>query len=116
MSVFVFPRQVYVHSRTDVPNLNTEQTDVIALESKPRSQHEVYLVVHETENEDGVRKVDAERRKCHFPWEGHSEYYQQYSYSACIVECRRRAEMALCNCTRHLLPYAGKMLSCYLTH
>ncbi|XP_021937646.1 sodium channel protein Nach-like [Zootermopsis nevadensis] len=100
--------KVYIHSRTDVPNLNTEQTDVIALESKPKSQDEVFLVVHDTENEEGVRHVGAERRKCNFPWEGRPEYYPQYSYSACIVECRRRTEMALCNCTRHLLPPAGK--------
>jgi hypothetical protein len=73
--------------------------------------HEVYLVVHETENADGVRKVDAEKRKCHFPWEGHSGYYPHYSYSACVVECRRRAEVALCNCSRHLLPDPGNMLS-----
>jgi hypothetical protein len=100
---------VFVHSTSDVPNLNAKETDLLVVESNPRSQHEVYLSVHETENAGGVAAIEAKNRKCHFPWEGHPGYYFRYSYSACIVECRRRAEMALCNCTRHLLPYTGKM-------
>jgi len=88
------------------------------MKSSPKSQQEVHLVVHETENVEGVTEVDEKKRKCHFPWEGHSGYYPHYSYSACIVECRRRAEMASCNCTRHLLPSTGKVptvCNCYLT-
>jgi hypothetical protein len=110
--VHLFPWQVYIHSRTDVPNLNAEMTDVIAVKQAPKSQSEVHLVVRETENEDGVREVGADKRNCHFPWEQRTDHYPQYSYSACIVECRRRAEMALCNCTTHLLPRAGNTLSC----
>ena len=101
--------QVYIHSTSDVPNLNPQQTDVITVKSKLKTEHEIYLVVHETENENGVRKVEAKKRNCNFPWEGNAGYYSHYSYSACIVGCRRRAEMALCNCTRHLLPYTGKL-------
>ena len=82
---------------------------MIIVKSKPRTKQEVYFVVHETENMDGVTKVDAKTRNCHFQWEGNAGHYIHYSYSACIVECRRKAEMALCNCTRHLLPYAGKV-------
>ncbi|PNF38621.1 hypothetical protein B7P43_G02309 [Cryptotermes secundus] len=96
---------VFMHSRSDVPNLNAKETDVVVVQSRPRSQHEVYLSVHETENVDGVGGMEAKKRKCLFPWEGYPGYYSHYSYSACIVECRRRAEMDLCNCTRHLLPY-----------
>ena len=69
----------------------------------------MYLVVHETENENGVREIETKKRNCNFPREGNAGYYSHYSYSACIVGCRRRAEMALCNCTRHLLPYTGKV-------
>jgi hypothetical protein len=100
---------VFVHSRSDVPNLNDKETDLVVVESSPRSRHEVYLSVHETENADGVETVEAVKRKCHFPWEGHPRYYPHYSYSACIVECRRSVEMALCNCTRHLLPSRGEV-------
>ncbi|XP_023702655.1 sodium channel protein Nach [Cryptotermes secundus] len=99
---------VFMHSRSDVPNLNAKETDVVVVQSRPRSQHEVYLSVHETENVDGVGGMEAKKRKCLFPWEGYPGYYSHYSYSACIVECRRRAEMDLCNCTRHLLPYTGE--------
>jgi hypothetical protein len=108
-----------MHSRSDVPNLNAKETDVAVVQSRPASQHEVYLSVHETENVEGVVEMEAKKRKCHFPWEGHPGYYPHYSYSACIVECRRRAEMVLCNCTRHLLPYTGKScvtFSCHLTN
>ena len=101
--------QVFIHSTADVPNLNPKQTDVILVKTKPKTKHELHLVVHETENVDGVSKVEAKKRNCNFPWEGNAGYYSHYSYSACIVGCRRRAEMALCNCTRHLLPYTGKV-------
>ncbi|GFG35922.1 hypothetical protein Cfor_05274, partial [Coptotermes formosanus] len=96
---------VFIQSRSDVPNLNPKETDTIFVHSKLKTEHEVYLVVRETDNAHGVTKVDAKKRNCNFPWEGNAGYYSHYSYSACIVGCRRRAEMALCNCTRHLLPY-----------
>ena len=103
--------QVFIHSKADVPNLNPEQTDVIRVNCELNNEHELHFVVHETENTNGVQKLEAKKRNCNFPWEGDAGYYPQYSYSACIVGCRRRSEMALCNCTRHLLPYTGKVTS-----
>ena len=96
---------MYVHASADVPNLNVKETDELTIKSKHGERHEIYFTVHETENSDCVEDVDYSKRKCKFPWENEGSYYPQYSYSACVVECRMQAQLELCNCTSHLMPH-----------
>ncbi|XP_024214300.1 sodium channel protein Nach isoform X2 [Halyomorpha halys] len=36
----------------------------------------------------------------------------KYSYSACVVECRRKEQLRICNCTSHLMPNSRREERC----
>lgn len=56
-----------------------------------------------------MRDVAIENRKCRYSDENTLEVYKRYSYSACIVQCRKDAMLRICNCTHHLMPNTGKL-------
>ncbi|CAH2234922.1 jg24378, partial [Pararge aegeria aegeria] len=47
-------------------------------------------------------------RKCLFHDELQDEFYDLYSYSACIVRCRINTVKSLCKCTPYNFPYVSK--------
>lgn len=96
--------RVFVHSAADVPSGSAREAGALALDVATGERHELLVAVHETRNDAGVEAVGEARRRCRFPWEGAPEPYDAYSYSACVVACRRREQRALCNCTVPLLP------------
>ncbi|CAA9999232.1 unnamed protein product [Nesidiocoris tenuis] len=62
----------------------------------------------EIENDPDLRELSIYQRKCRFPDENNLKSAEFYSYSSCIVDCRRRAQMELCNCTSHFMPKTSK--------
>ncbi|XP_055589725.1 sodium channel protein Nach [Uranotaenia lowii] len=72
---------------------------------------EIIIRIVEMENSASVRNVPIERRGCRFPWEIPplaNQPYRSYSFSSCSVECYRKIQLQLCNCTHHLMPTSGK--------
>lgn len=68
---------------------------------------EILLNVQNVVNDDGVRDIDRELRKCIFPDETSSSSYQYYSYSTCVTECLKQAQLKTCNCTHFNMIYDG---------
>lgn len=64
--------------------------------------------VKEIENDPYVKEVSVAQRNCRFPSENYLQSYQQYSYSACVVDCRAQAQLRFCNCTHHFMPKIGE--------
>nr|CAD7405063.1 unnamed protein product [Timema poppensis] len=93
---------VYIHSTSDVPNLNFKESD--KFEIKPKESMLVLFALKDVTNENGVKDVDISQRKCRFPAENELTVYRYYSYSGCIVQCRIEKQMRLCNCTTHFAP------------
>lgn len=64
------------------------------------------------ENDPQTRSVSVEQRSCRFTDENILDVHKHYSYSACSVQCRKDRQMAICNCTSHLMPNTPTELHC----
>lgn len=64
------------------------------------------------ENDPLTRDVSVEQRSCRYLDENVLDVHNYYSYSGCLVQCRKDKQMQLCNCTSHLMPNVGKGSHC----
>lgn len=64
------------------------------------------------ENDAGARLISPEKRKCRYTDENFLQVYRHYSYSACTVQCRKEAQLRLCNCTNYFMPNVQEHLKC----
>ncbi|BES96239.1 Amiloride-sensitive sodium channel [Nesidiocoris tenuis] len=94
--------KVYLHSEYETPFLDSHLSNIF----RPNPSHEnhIQITIADTENSPEVRELSIYQRKCRFPDENDLQSADFYSYSACVVDCRRRAQMELCNCTSHFTP------------
>lgn len=53
-----------------------------------------------------VKDTSIHQRKCLFSSDLQLDAYRHYSYSACDVQCRQKAQLKVCNCNHHLMPEA----------
>lgn len=63
-------------------------------------------------NDPQTRSVSVEQRSCRFTDENDLDVHRHYSYSACSVQCRKDRQLAICNCTSHLMPNTPSELHC----
>lgn len=68
---------------------------------------EIFLNIQNVVNDGGVRDIDREYRKCIFPDEQYDSTYKYYSYSTCVTECLKKAQLKTCNCTHFNMIYDG---------
>lgn len=74
-----------------------------------RTIQEILLSIQNVVNDDGVLDIDSVLRKCIFPDEiKFDNTYPFYSYSTCVTECLKRAQLKTCNCTHFNMIYDGK--------
>lgn len=95
--------------------LNEEDIPHILLNTLKFNQHhentlnEIFLSIQNVVNDNDVRDVKRELRKCVFPDElTIITRYKYYSYSVCVTECLKQAQIMACNCTHHNMIYDGK--------
>lgn len=62
---------------------------------------ELLLSIQDTINEKNVRGIKPELRKCVFPDEPTDSAYKYYSYSTCVTDCLKKAQIRICNCTHY---------------
>lgn len=62
-------------------------------------ESELLLSFQDTINDPSVRKIKPDLRKCIFPDEPSNSAYKHYSFSTCVTDCLKRAQIAMCNCT-----------------
>lgn len=61
------------------------------------------LSVQDTLNDPYLLNIAPKLRKCVFPDEATDTAYRKYSYSTCVTECLKRAQIRNCNCTHYNL-------------
>ncbi len=66
---------------------------------------EILLSLQNVVNDKGVQAIDPNTRKCIFPSEQFNSSYKYYSYSTCVTECLKQAQLKVCNCTHHNMIY-----------
>lgn len=66
------------------------------------------IAIRIIENDPETRAVGVWLRSCRFSDENYLEVHRFYSFSACLVECRKRQQLRVCNCTNHFMPNTRK--------
>ncbi|PSN43586.1 hypothetical protein C0J52_16722 [Blattella germanica] len=95
--------EVMWFSNEEIPTFNTEKNKRIRLTEGITNY--VFITVAEVDNDEGVRNVEIAKRKCKFPNENKGlTLFKEYSFSTCLLECRKNIELEICNCTSPLLP------------
>ncbi|XP_055541332.1 sodium channel protein Nach [Wyeomyia smithii] len=61
----------------------------------------IFFTMQNVINDPLVRTVDPEVRRCVFPDEETDTLYPKYSYSVCVTECLKQAQISACNCCHH---------------
>ncbi|XP_049767900.1 sodium channel protein Nach-like [Schistocerca cancellata] len=97
------PVMVYVLATQEVPTINTPEYRYFFM--KPGRQVQHRYSVKEVENDQAVHELTIKQRHCRFHYENYDNgLYPYYAYSVCITECRKKAQLQLCNCASHQLP------------
>ncbi|XP_049958176.1 sodium channel protein Nach-like [Schistocerca serialis cubense] len=104
--------EAFVLSRYEVPQMNTKDRNILRMEGT-MIRHRAFTV-QEVFNERDVHDLSIGQRRCRFPYENNLAVYDKYSYSGCIVQCRKDAMMKLCNCSTHQMPKARPEEHCNL--
>nr|XP_026492257.1 sodium channel protein Nach [Vanessa tameamea] len=92
---------MYTLGEDEVPSITTlfSSTLKILLGKIYRRQ----VTVRNIENDPLVVETTPHQRACRFHDENDNGLYPHYSYSACNVLCRKRAQMELCQCNDHFM-------------
>ncbi|KAL1130441.1 hypothetical protein AAG570_011689 [Ranatra chinensis] len=98
--------RMFIHAPDDVPYINHPQDEKTVLNWGSVSS--LIFHVNEIDNDPTLKYVPVEQRNCRFPNENILKSYRYYSYSACVVDCRAKAQIKLCNCTHHFMPKLGE--------
>lgn len=104
---------MYTFGEEDVPNLVTPKSDVLQIDHFLHYRRSI--LIKNIENDPDTRDVSIKQRNCRFRDENILDVHKYYSYSACSVQCRKREQMKICNCTSHLLPGVHPSLHCNMT-
>ncbi|GFG32529.1 hypothetical protein Cfor_01175, partial [Coptotermes formosanus] len=104
--------KVFVLSKEAVPHLSTPTTEKIKIPYG--CAEDFYIKINEISNQDKVRSVDISKRSCRFYDENFMDFYPVYSNSACLVNCRKKLQLKLCNCTSYFMPNGDPKMYCDL--
>nr|XP_019558124.2 sodium channel protein Nach-like [Aedes albopictus] len=61
----------------------------------------IFFTLQNIVNDPLVKTVDPKIRRCVFPDENSNSNYPYYSYSVCVTECLKMAQIKMCNCCHH---------------
>ncbi|CAK1548750.1 unnamed protein product [Leptosia nina] len=107
------PANVYVLNKEEVPSITTPGSDVMDVAAEIHRKR--LISIKDIENDAGARQVSPEKRKCRYTDENILDVYRHYSYSACTVQCRKRAQLRICNCTNFNMPRVAEHLKCNIS-
>lgn len=108
-SLFVSVTQashLYISSHEDIPHLHLTAYRL----EMPHSNFigEMIIQFQDIVNNQNLRNLDPDIRKCKFPDERGKFTYKAYSFSACATECLKSAQIRLCGCS-HAILHHGKV-------
>ncbi|XP_030376327.1 pickpocket protein 28 [Scaptodrosophila lebanonensis] len=95
-------RSIYVSLMDEEDLPHTALSGVGVSISAPGQQKTIQFYLEAMDNDDDVRNIPGEVRKCYFPDELlPGSVYKAYSFSSCISDCARLIQLELCNCTSY---------------
>ncbi|XP_075978336.1 sodium channel protein Nach-like [Anticarsia gemmatalis] len=96
------PSTVYTLGDDEVPSITTLLSSTIKVNLG--SNYRRVVSVRNIENDPLITETTTEQRACRFHDENADGLYPKYSYSACTVLCRKRAQLNKCKCNDHFIP------------
>ncbi|CAH0398373.1 unnamed protein product [Chilo suppressalis] len=104
---------IYVLNEEEIPSLTTMSSDILAV--SPELYQRRLITIRNIENDASARMIKPEKRKCRYTDENFLEVYRHYSYTACTVQCRKNAQLRLCNCTNFFMPNVPEYMKCNIS-
>ena len=92
---------LYIINEEDIPHMLL--TTLMFPQIPDGFDGELLLSIKDTVNDDNVRDIHQDQRKCIFPEEQKGSAYKKYSYSTCVTDCVKTAQIKACNCTHYNL-------------
>ncbi|XP_045448047.1 sodium channel protein Nach-like isoform X1 [Melitaea cinxia] len=92
---------MYTLGEDEIPSVTTLYSSTLKLSLGKKYRR--HVTVRNIENDPLVAETTPQQRACRFHDENEDGLYPHYSYSACNVLCRKRAQMELCQCIDHFM-------------
>ncbi|CAG9767687.1 unnamed protein product [Ceutorhynchus assimilis] len=96
---------VYTMSSLEVPSAIFSIKDFIHL--SPHIRKEKLFNIKDIVNQPEVRDLSIDQRKCRFPEENYLDVFPYYSYSACLTQCCKNAQLEKCTSIKTQCSYQG---------
>jgi acid-sensing ion channel, other len=93
---------VMVFDSNDFPESSTGELQEVPLEGFQEIR--VTIAVNTKVADDQVQRYSIPKRQCMFKTDLKEEYFGEYSYGSCLLKCKIRSVLALCNCKLFNLP------------
>ena len=90
---------LYILNEEDIPHMLL--TTLMFQQIPDGFDGDLSLSIQDTTNDKNVRGIEPELRRCIFPDEPNDMSYRAYSYSTCVTECLKKAQIRICNCTHY---------------
>lgn len=97
---------LYIINEEDIPHMLLTTLQFAQIPEGFDGQ--LLLSIQDIANDPNVRNIDQSLRKCIFPDEPIVSKYRKYSYSTCVTECLKVAQVAACNCSHYNLVAEGE--------
>uniref|UniRef100_A0A2Y9D1Q3 Uncharacterized protein n=1 Tax=Anopheles funestus TaxID=62324 RepID=A0A2Y9D1Q3_ANOFN len=89
----------YLQNQEDIPHM---LLTTLQFNQMPEGYAgKIFITVQNIANDPLVRTVGKDVRRCVFPDESTDTRYAKYSYSVCVTECLKTAQIKTCNCCHH---------------
>ncbi|XP_058056818.1 sodium channel protein Nach [Anopheles bellator] len=89
----------YIQNEEDIPHM---LLTTLQFNQMPEGfAGKIFITLQNIINDPLVRTVDKDIRRCVFPDEETGTRYEKYSYSVCVTECLKFAQIRTCNCCHH---------------
>ncbi|XP_028043512.1 sodium channel protein Nach-like [Bombyx mandarina] len=113
------PVIIKIHSPDDMVSVALENALSSCTSLPLVNDFEASLRVEQTITDVAVQSISPVSRDCLFSHEVPSFAqhwpFKKYSYSACVLYCRAKAQTDVCNCTHHYMPNIGDFPTCNIS-
>ena len=99
--------RVYIGQPTEFPAFQKRSLII-----EPGHEHFIDLTSEVFSSSDGIKHLDPLKRNCYFNSEGDLEYYEEYTYINCKLECGIKEAQKLTECIPWYLPRTQDSLVC----
>ena len=99
--------RMYIGQPTEFPGLQKR-----SLVIEPGREHFIDLSSQVFSSSDGIKQLAPDKRNCFFNTEGSLEFYTEYTYTNCILECGIKAAEKTTGCIPWYLPHSSDSSVC----